>query len=245
MRIKVVSSGSIGNSYILTSSTGETLLLELGVRFINIKKALRFDLNRVVGALVSHSHLDHCQGLREAANAGIDVYCLKETAEALKIDNHRVKHVKPMDAVQLGEFKVRFFELEHDCPSVGFMISHPEMGLTVFITDTQYCAYTFPGMNNLILECNYCQQILDQKTREGSIHNFLRTRIMKSHMSLDSTKGFLKANDLTKVANILLIHLSNSNADAKRFKEEITDLTRCNVEIASKGVQMDFNKTLW
>ena len=243
MKIKVVSSGSIGNCYILQSDKGEILLLELGVQFSTIKKALNFQLANVVGGLVSHQHLDHAVGIREAANAGIDVYCLKETSDALGINNHRVIAIEPLKSFELGEFKIKPFSLSHDVPSVGFMIWHPESDLIVFITDTQYCSYKFPGMRNLILESNYCQKILDRKTREGSIHNFLRTRIMKSHMSFDSTKEFLKANDLSKLANTLLIHLSDSNADAERFKREAKGLTMSNVEIATKGLCMEFNNS--
>lgn len=241
MKILVVSSGSVGNSYILKSDQGEVLLLELGVRFNAIKKALNFDLSKVVGGLVSHCHQDHSKGMREAANAGIDIYCLKETADAMKLNNHRIVAVEPLKKFELGGFSIKPFPLEHDVPSLGFMIDHIEMGLTVFITDTQYCAYKFPGIRNLILEANFCQEILDRKSRDGSIHNFLRNRIMKSHMSFDSTKGFLKANDLKSVNNILLIHLSDSNSDAERFKKETKELTRCNVEIATKGLLMDFN----
>jgi phosphoribosyl 1,2-cyclic phosphodiesterase len=241
MKIRVVSSGSVGNSYILESDQGEVLLLELGVRFSTIKKALNFKLSNIVGGLVSHCHQDHSKGMREAANAGIDIYCLKETSEALRLNNHRIINVKPLKNFTLGGFLIKPFPLEHNVPSLGFMIDHSEMGLTVFITDTQYCAYRFPGIRNLILEANYCQDILDRKTREGSIHNLLRTRIMNSHMSFDSTKEFLKANDLKQVNNILLIHLSDSNSDADRFKKEAKELTRCNVEIATKGLLMDFN----
>lgn len=243
MKIRVVSSGSVGNSYILESDQGEVLLLELGVRFSTIKKALNFKLSNIVGGLVSHCHQDHSKGMREAANAGIDIYCLKETSEALRLNNHRIINIEPLKNFTLGGFLIKPFPLEHDVPSLGFMIDHSEMGLTVFITDTQYCAYRFPGIRNLILEANYCQEILDRKTRDGSIHNFLRTRIMKSHMSFDSTKEFLKANDLKQVNNILLIHLSDSNSDADRFKKESIELTRCNVEIATKGLLMEFNKS--
>lgn len=53
--IKIVSSGSIGNSYILECEK-EVLLLELGIGWNDIKKALNFDLSKVVGVCVSHSH---------------------------------------------------------------------------------------------------------------------------------------------------------------------------------------------
>lgn len=54
-RLITVSSGSIGNSYILECNN-EILLLELGVSWDRIKRALNFDLSKVVGVCVSHSH---------------------------------------------------------------------------------------------------------------------------------------------------------------------------------------------
>lgn len=54
-KLKVISSGSVGNSYILECEN-ETLLLELGVPWKDIIKALNFNLGKVVGVCVSHSH---------------------------------------------------------------------------------------------------------------------------------------------------------------------------------------------
>ena len=54
-KLKILSSGSIGNSYILECN-GERLLLELGVKWQEILKGLNYKLGDVVGVLVSHSH---------------------------------------------------------------------------------------------------------------------------------------------------------------------------------------------
>lgn len=56
VRLKVINSCSGGNSYILQSDTG-SLLIECGVPFKRIQKALDFDLSNVQGCLISHAHL--------------------------------------------------------------------------------------------------------------------------------------------------------------------------------------------
>ena len=56
MKLKVISTGSIGNSYLLESNT-DTLIIECGVLFKDIKKALNFDLKSVAGCLITHEHL--------------------------------------------------------------------------------------------------------------------------------------------------------------------------------------------
>ena len=54
-KLKILSSGSIGNAYILECK-GERLLLELGVKWQETLKGLNYKWGDVVGVLVSHSH---------------------------------------------------------------------------------------------------------------------------------------------------------------------------------------------
>lgn len=56
MNLKVLSSGSHGNCYLL-STENETLILDCGMPIKEIKKGLNFDLRRVSGVVVTHSHL--------------------------------------------------------------------------------------------------------------------------------------------------------------------------------------------
>lgn len=56
MKLKVLSSGSQGNFYLLETNT-ETLILDCGIPIKDIKIGLDFDLRRVSGVLVTHSHL--------------------------------------------------------------------------------------------------------------------------------------------------------------------------------------------
>lgn len=54
--LKVISSGSIGNSYLIESKDG-TLIIEVGVKWSEIVKSLGYTLSNAVGILVSHRHL--------------------------------------------------------------------------------------------------------------------------------------------------------------------------------------------
>ena len=59
-------------------------------------------------------------------------------------------------------------------------------------------------------------------------------RLTKSHFSLENLKSFLKANDLSQVREIYLIHLSDANSDEEKFKYEIAALTGKPVIVAPK-----------
>lgn len=53
--LHIISSGSIGNNYILDCN-GEKLILELGVQFKRTLQALSYNLENVSGVLISHAH---------------------------------------------------------------------------------------------------------------------------------------------------------------------------------------------
>ena len=53
-------------------------------------------------------------------------------------------------------------------------------------------------------------------------------------MALENVKDILKANDLSKVNEIYLIHLSDGNSNAEQFKREIQELTGKPVYIAGE-----------
>lgn len=55
MLLRVISSSSSGNGYILENDK-EALIIECGCRFKDIKIALGFNIRKIVGCIVSHEH---------------------------------------------------------------------------------------------------------------------------------------------------------------------------------------------
>jgi hypothetical protein len=62
-------------------------------------------------------------------------------------------------------------------------------------------------------------------------------------MSYDTCLKTLLANDLSKVNNIVLIHLSNDNSNAHDFQEGIRKATGKTIHVADRGIIIPFNKT--
>ncbi|OHT44461.1 MBL fold metallo-hydrolase [Flavobacterium tructae] len=244
MKLKVISTGSIGNAYILENEN-EALLIECGVNIMDIKKALNFDFSKVVGCLLSHEHQDHAKSFDEVMGLGITTYTGAKTSQFLNPDNfHRSMTIASKENVRIGSFKVMAFDVQHDAAEpLGFLIDHPDCGKVLFLTDTNYCKYTFPGLNNIIIEANFSKEIIDRKFGADSGKEFLRNRILRSHFSLENCKDMLAANDLSAVNNIVLIHLSDSNSNEKQFVKEVYELTGKNVTAAKKGLEIEFNKT--
>ena len=225
MDLRVIESSSRGNCYLLKTSDS-TLILECGVLYKKILNGLDYKLNNVAGCLITHEHGDHSHSVNEIMKAGINVYTAAGTIEKLNLKGHRVNTVKALQQFSIGDFTILPFDVQHDAiEPLGYLIQHPEMGKLLFATDTYYIKYKFSGLNYVMLECNYDNRILSQNMNAGIINWSLKNRIIKSHFSLDNVKGFLKANDISQLIRIYLMHLSDRNSDAALFKTEIEKLT--------------------
>lgn len=242
MNLNILGSSSSGNCYIFENET-EALILEAGITAKRVKMALGFNLSKVVGCLISHEHGDHAKHAHELGKLGITAYASAGTIEAIG-STYRTHVLKPKVKHLIGGFTVLPFPVEHDVREpFGYLIHHPDMGNVLFATDTYFLQYTFAGLNNILIEANYALDILDEKVAKGSVHIAQRQRVLTSHMDIETCKEVLKANDLSTVNNIVLIHLSDSNSDAARFKREVKELTGKRVHIAEPDLVIPFNKT--
>lgn len=234
MKLHVIGTGSKGNCYILETENKERLIIELGVRFQEIKEAIDFDLKSVSGCLVSHVHKDHSMSAGEAVGAGLNVYSIIDECTQ-KVE---VKH-----KYQIGSFSVIPLEAKHDVPCLAFLISHPESGLILFATDTIYLKYKFENLSQIIIEANYCEDILDGYELYGRSNEYISNRVRRSHMSVQQCEKTIMQNNISNVQNIVLIHLSDSNSHEVKFKKRIEEITKKNVTVASNGISIYLNKT--
>lgn len=248
MELTVLGSSSKGNCYILSNDT-EALIIECGVSLKDVKVALEFDIKKVVGALVTHEHGDHAYYADDFLKARIPVFMSHGTADRLGFLGPDYSGMLPIEVVpgikfQAGNFVIMPFDVKHDCEQpIGFLIAHPEIGILLFATDTYYLPYKFEGLTNVMIECNYRTDILERNIETGRIPFKLRDRTLESHMSFETCLEALKANDLSKVNNIILLHLSDGNSNAKEFKDDIRKETGKKVYIADKGLKLSLNKT--
>jgi len=244
MRLKVLGSSSHGNCYILDNGK-EALVIEAGIHPFEVTKALNFDIRRVSGCLVSHEDGDHSRYLNWFYKYRIPCFMSQGTDDALKIHSKGcTKIVKHNISKQVGSFKVLPFDIQHDAAEpLGFIIEHSETGKVLFLTDTCYSKYIFHGLHNILIECNYRLDILDRNVKDGLVPVEARNRIIQSHMSFETCLETLKANDLIRVNNIVLIHLSNTNSNEKQFMDDIFYHTRKDVFVAKKGLNIELYKT--
>jgi len=218
-------SGSQGNCYRITD--GRTpLLLECGIQYKEIQKRLNFRATEIAACLVSHEHKDHSKAVPDMMKAGVNCYMSQGTSEALGVSGHRLNIIKAKQQFRIGTWAILPFETQHDAQEpLGFLLVNQDGEKLLYATDTFYIRYRFRGLTHIAVECNYSLDILKRNVDAGTVPKELKSRILKSHFSLENVKEFLKANDLSKVQEIWLLHLSDGNSDAERFKRGVMELT--------------------
>ena len=229
MTLKVLGSESAGNCYFIESDA-ECLIIEAGIRLPELKKALNYDLSKVVGCLISHSHGDHCKYAMDYLKAGINIFASKETIAEAGLTGHRVFRFFE-NIFSLGSFNIKCFPVPHSVPTVGFLIHHPFAGSIFFATDAAYIPNRFIELNHILIVANYDESMLTSDRAVGR------------HMSIDTCLGFLRANERRHIRNIVLLHLSSRNSDAIMFAKSVQTIApNASVWIADKGLEINLSK---
>ena len=233
--VRCLASGSTGNSYALDDGRS-VLLLEAGISGKRIMQGYKELLPRVAGCLISHEHQDHAKGAAELARRGIPLYASAGTFGAIRdIQNPYTLHtIRAREAVQIYSqdgrevlWTVLPWEAQHDAAEpLGFLIQSRTTGEKVlFATDTYYIPYTFQGLNYIFLECNYSRELLQKAIEEGRTAMKQTRRLYQSHFGLHNVLDMLRANDLSQVQRIYLIHISRENGDPATFTEKVRAFT--------------------
>lgn len=239
-------SSSSGNGYILETEN-EALLLECGIAMSQVKKALKWNISKITACLISHKHQDHSKHLPEVVKTGIRVLALDEVFDRLN-ERSFCKSIEPMHGYKVGGFKVLAFELNHanndrsPCPCLGFLIEHEEMGKLLFVTDTMMLRYQFPGINHIMIEANYEDEILDYNIEQGITESWQKPRLLASHLEVRQTAQILQRPEYADVQNIVLLHLSSRNSNPDLFREIMQSATGKPVHIARPGLILSLSK---
>lgn len=224
MNIKVIASGSSGNCYLI-SDDKTSLLLDAGISFKQIQIGTNFNISNIGGCFVTHRHIDHAKSIKDLNKRGVPIFGPKDVAEI-----YPIKIIKPFIRLKIGTFEIVPFPLKHDVECYGYQIMNKDNKL-VYITDTVYAKYKFSNLTHIMIEANYDRNIIRNNTFNDVVNGKLANRIIASHMSLDTVKEFLSENDLNKVQQIYLLHLSDNNSDTALFKDAIQRQTGAEVYV--------------
>lgn len=238
MILRVNGSSSAGNSYILTSNTGDHLLLEAGFKARKIVKSLDYDVKNVKGCICSHVHQDHSLDIQGLAKYGIIIGANQNVLERKSLDPMFCRTLEEGKTYSFGDFQVAPFDVKHDVPTLGFFIRHPECGTILFATDCAYLPYKFPNVNHFIIEANYSDKILDENILAGIEPYFRKKRLLDTHMSLENCISSIRSCGTSKTKTITLIHLSSLNSDPELFHKRLAQSFGIPTYIAKPGLSI-------
>jgi phosphoribosyl 1,2-cyclic phosphodiesterase len=227
-------SSSSGNMY--TVSDGKTVvMLDCGLPWKKIRELLKFNTANIAGVLLTHRHMDHCRGAKDAAKSGLDIYASKPTFDALQIPEHRSNVIENGKQFQIGTWAVFPFDVIHDTEgALGFYMVNEEGEAFLYLTDTAYSPVRFANLSVIAAECNFVGSILTENILEGRVPWFVGRRIRRSHCSLETFIELLKANDISKCREIHLLHLSSGNSSQDQMKREIQEATGIPVHVCEE-----------
>lgn len=235
-RIKILSSGSHGNCYILECGN-EQLLIELGISWKDILRGLNYDLSKIGCCLVSHRHGDHLNtsAITNAIKCGLSVYSCSDVNSIYP----QVKVLKKGVKMRVAGFKVQPIPLFHSVENYGFVIEHEDCGKIIFCTDTNQIPYRFKGVQHYLIEANNDFDLMVDNLCDNEFsrsHN-------NDHMELSDTIEFLKESYSSDMQSVTLIHLSQTNIDAEKAVQRVKDeLGFANVKFAQGGQEIELNK---
>ena len=242
MRFQALASSSHGNAYLVDD--GETrILLECGLAYKTLQKALGFAVTALDGVLLTHEHHDHSKcvdkiiqnmscgtalalGLAEekplsVLRAGSDIAYPVCTDDAVAvIGGPHVELVEARRQFQVGTLDVVPFATYHDAAEpLGYLIqSRVDKDVLVFATDTVNLRYRFPGLRVLAIEANYQKEILERAIK---LPDKTKKRITNTHMEIETLCEILKGMDLRSCREIWLLHLSDAMSHEGYFINKV------------------------
>lgn len=236
MKLTVVGSNSLGNSYVLTADSGQQLCIEAGCPLKEVKKVANLQTSECAGVIISHSHGDHAKYAKEFVKAGIDVYSTADLAE--KVGG--INEMAVEETYSVGSFRVTPIAVQHDVPCFAFLIHYQSYGGIYFFTDAYNMDEVVRGCQTYMCECNYEDALLDRAVKRGKTIASQADRIRLSHMSLAHGVEFMRQCHAEKTAyQIILVHGSERHLYPEEATRKFEQVLGVPTYYARKGLEIN------
>lgn len=217
MKLSVLASGSKGNScYVETKD--RCFLIDLGTTSLYVEKQLK-TLNKtgndIAGIFLTHSHVDHVNGLQVFIKKYNPIIYLTEKIYNELKQTINFKNIIFIDKeVILDDLIVTVIPTSHDADdSVGYVFEQDDHSF-VYITDTGYINVKnhkkLINKNVYVLESNHDVEMLMNNEHYPYA---IKQRILgdQGHLSNEDSAYYLSKFIGDKTTSIILAHLSEQN----------------------------------
>jgi phosphoribosyl 1,2-cyclic phosphodiesterase len=233
VRVFVLGSGSTGNCLVVEAD-GERIVVDAGmgpVRASERMRALGADListHPPLGLFITHEHGDHAAHALPLARA-LRTPLFAHAGAALDRARRKLQVVAyvPGTPVMLGPFVVEALGIPHDAPQVALRISAGGHRFAI-ATDLGHAPRelrTLLGASDVVmLEANYCPGLLES----GPYPPRLKQRVagLVGHLANDQAADVARSLEDTRVARLVLAHLSRTNNSPERAHAAVASAVR-------------------
>jgi len=247
MEVAALASGSSGNCFYVENN-GKGILIDAGIsckQIVERLHSLKRSPEKIRGIFITHEHSDHIKGADVfARHFRVPIYVTKKTAKEAKSDGRGIcssvdllKYIKNDETVEIGGMKVSAFSKSHKCADpISYNI---ENGKKVsVITDVGYaCGNVIANVADsdfLFLESNHDEIKLERGPYPYFLKQWIRSDI--GHLSNMQAALCVLEHGRTKLKNIVLSHLSQTNNTEKLAMETFDHLLKQRKDLNAKVI---------
>ena len=231
MKLRVLSSGSSGNCYVVEADNGKRILLDVGIAYANILPELGYDLMSVEGIFVTHRHKDHSKALDKFIHYGVPCFGNDDLA------SRYVGCIPMPKVIRTDNFKVQSFAVEHDVPNNAFIVDLEACHRLLYITDSSYITQRVKSVKTALIECNYDNEYLMKR----EMQNIVSRSHPENHLELYDCAEYINEINDGSLERVILCHLSSENIVEQHAVDTIKEQTGiAEVYVAKTGLIIDF-----
>lgn len=177
---------------------------------------------------------DHTKSIPNALKYQLPVYSCQDVAGMY----YGVAPLQEGKKYKVGDFTVQPISVYHNVENYAYIIDCDEFGRILFITDCVRFPYRIKGVNHLIVEANYSNDIVIDHMMNG----YEMRSQNEYHMEINDTLECIRYNFSQELSTICLLHLSDGQSDEKAFVSRVQDEFGITPYVATKGLTIELNK---
>jgi phosphoribosyl 1,2-cyclic phosphodiesterase len=225
----LLGSGSSGNAIVVASDDTQ-ILIDCGLSYRELARRAdmaEISLESLSAVLLTHEHGDHAGGIGTLCRKhGLPVYMTAPTLRALpsKVGVLPCTNLFQAGAAwEIGELRIESFSVTHDAADpVGYAISArgAKVGFAFDLgAPTHLVRQSLSGSHALVLETNYCPELLSVSDYPESVKQRIRSRF--GHLSNDVAAQLLKELLHPNLSTVVLVHISENNNTPLRAQQAV------------------------
>jgi len=219
IRFSLLGSGSSGNALLVVSPTCKILIdAGLSLRQLHLRTELVGEtLEGLSAVFVSHEHIDHVSGLGTLARRlGVPVYATPKTLERMPATVGELPRVEPFEAgdtLHVDGLTLTTYSVCHDAADPVSFVVESHQGKLGIASDlgrvSQLVKSRLQGAHALILESNYCPDMLRKGTYPAALQQRIRGNY--GHLSNSDMNSLLADLLHDELHYVVLAHVSEEN----------------------------------